>query len=166
LPRTSFKSRRHAPTGASQRSIEDKKMSVIPTFTQVNIPSGIGGGVLSSVGKPNALVMDAAGVPVAAKKAVTPVLPDASSTSEGGAKPTKAQVNQVLEDLIKRQQGSPTSVQFSVDEKLNQVVIKVVDPTTQKVIRQFPAEEILKMREEMLNFDTKPPAGLLLSEKT
>ncbi len=80
--------------------------------------------------------------------------------------PSKAQVNQALEDLIKRQQDSPTSVRFSVDEKLNQVVIKVVDPATQKVIKQFPAEAILKMREEMLDFDTKPPAGLLLSEKT
>jgi flagellar protein FlaG len=75
-------------------------------------------------------------------------------------------VNQVLEDLIKRQQGSPTSVQFSVDEKLDQVVIKVVDPTTQKVIKQIPSEAIMKMREDMLAFESKSSTGLLLSEKT
>jgi flagellar protein FlaG len=80
--------------------------------------------------------------------------------------PTKAQVDQVLEGLIKQQAGKPTAVQFSVDEKLNQVVIKVVDPSTQKVIKQFPAEAILKMREDMLNFDSKSSTGLLLSEKT
>ncbi|WP_322630157.1 flagellar protein FlaG [Halothiobacillus sp.] len=80
--------------------------------------------------------------------------------------PTKTQVDQVLEGLIKQQAGKPTAVQFSVDEKLNQVVIKVVDPSTQKVIKQFPAEAILKMREDMLNFDSKSLTGLLLSEKT
>ncbi|OYY54292.1 MAG: hypothetical protein B7Y53_06460, partial [Halothiobacillus sp. 28-55-5] len=101
------------------------------------------------MGKPNAPAIQALSAEVAPK--AVPSLPDAPTASGDlakSAKPTKAQVNQVLEDLIKRQQGSPTSVQFSVDEKLNQVVIKVVDPTTQKVIRQFPAEEILKMREE------------------
>lgn len=83
-----------------------------------------------------------------------------------GRKPTKEEVNQVLEDLIKRQQGSPTSVQFSVDENLDQVVIKVVDPATQKVIRQIPSEAIMKMREDMLAFESKSSTGLLLSEKT
>ncbi len=141
-------------------------MSVIPALTNVSISAGVGGGVLSSVGKQNLPTGDAVGAPVAVK-AAAPQSPDVTATaSSDSAKPTKAQVNQVLEDLIKRQQGSPTSVQFSVDEKLNQVVIKVVDPATQKVIRQFPAEEILKMREALLDFDTKPPAGLLLSEKT
>ncbi|MBN2855144.1 MAG: flagellar protein FlaG [Halothiobacillaceae bacterium] len=140
-------------------------MSVIPAVSNANIPSVAGGGVLSSVGKPNTSAPDAL-LESATLKAATPNLFGVPATQSDSVKPTKAQVNQVLEELIKRQQGSPTSVQFSVDEKLNQVVIKVVDPTTQKVIRQFPAEEILKMREEMLNFDTKPPAGLLLSEKT
>jgi flagellar protein FlaG len=109
-------------------------------------------------------------VPIADSGAVSVPVPVPGS---GGAKaagssvqPTKDQVNQVLEGLIKQQAGKPTSVQFSVDEKLNQVVIKVVDPSTQKVIKQFPAEAILKMREDMLNFDSKSPTGLLLSEKT
>jgi len=140
-------------------------MSVIPAVSNANIPSVTGGGVLLSVGKPTTSAPDELRES-AAPKAATPNPSNVPATPSDSVKPTKAQVNQVLEDLIKRQQGSPTSVQFSVDEKLNQVVIKVVDPTTQKVIRQFPAEDILKMREEMLNFDTKPPAGLLLSEKT
>ena len=89
-----------------------------------------------------------------------------SAGASSGRKPTKEEVNQVLEDLIKRQQGSPTSVQFSVDEKLDQVVIKVVDPTTQKVIKQIPSEAIMKMREDMLAFESKSSTGLLLSEKT
>lgn len=140
-------------------------MSAISSLTHTSIPSGGGGGVLSSLNQ-NKVPADGAAVHASAPKAVAPSFVDVPSAKGDLAQPTKAQVNQVLEDLIKRQQGSPTSVQFSVDEKLNQVVIKVVDPTTQKVIKQFPAEEILKMREELLNFDTKPPAGLLLSEKT
>lgn len=89
-----------------------------------------------------------------------------AQTAANGTKPTKDQIDQVLEGLIKQQAGKPTSVQFSVDEKLNQVVIKVVDPSTQKVIKQIPAEAILRMREDLLNFDSKSPTGLLLSEKT
>jgi|GEM_PF-2959773 len=100
-----------------------------------------------------------------------------SSVSASGAKhdqstgasssPSKAQVNQALEDMIKQQQPGATSVQFSIDDKLNQFVIKVVDPTTNKVIKQIPAEAVLKMREDMLAMDSKnPPAGTLLSEKT
>lgn len=91
---------------------------------------------------------------------------NASAGSANSRKPTKEEVNQVLEGLIKRQEGSPTSVQFSVDEKLDQVVIKVVDPTTQKVIKQIPSEAIMKMREDMLAFESKSSTGLLLSEKT
>lgn len=107
--------------------------------------------------------------PVADSGAVPVPVPSPGSGAKAAgstAQPTKDQVDQVLEGLIKQQAGKPTSVQFSVDEKLNQVVIKVVDPSTQKVIKQFPAEAILKMREDMLNFDAKSPTGLLLSEKT
>ncbi|HUX82041.1 MAG TPA: flagellar protein FlaG [Halothiobacillus sp.] len=105
--------------------------------------------------------------PVAGSATVPVPIPGSGAKAAGGTpQPTKDQVDQVLEGLIKQQAGKPTSVQFSVDEKLNQVVIKVVDPSTQKVIKQFPAEAILKMREDMLNFDSKSPTGLLLSEKT
>ena len=79
--------------------------------------------------------------------------------------PTKDEVNQVLEDLMKRQQSSPTSVQFSVDDTLDQVVIKVVDPATQKVIKQIPSEAILKMRQDLLNYDQALANGSILSEK-
>lgn len=82
-----------------------------------------------------------------------------------GRMPTKDEVNQVLEDLIKRQQSSPTSVQFSVDDTLDQVVIKVVDPATQKVIKQIPSEAILKMRQDLLNYDQALANGSILSEK-
>lgn len=102
--------------------------------------------------------------------AVAPADPKLQANTSGGAassrKPTKEEVDQVLEGLIKRQQGSSTSVQFSVDEKLGQVVIKVVDPSTQKVIKQIPSEAIMKMREDMLSFDQGLTKGSLLSEKT
>ena len=116
----------------------------------------------------DALSFSQASIPPSA----VPLPPDPklqANTSGGAAnsrKPTKEEVDQVLEGLIKRQQGSSTSVQFSVDEKLGQVVIKVVDPTTQKVIKQIPSEAIMKMREEMLSFDQGLTKGSLLSEKT
>lgn len=89
-----------------------------------------------------------------------------AKSAGSAAQPTKDQVDQALEGLIKQLSSKPTSVQFSVDEKLNQMVIKVVDPATHKVIKQIPAEAILRMREDLLSFDSKSPTGLLLSEKT
>jgi flagellar protein FlaG len=35
------------------------------------------------------------------------------------------------------------SIQFSLDEEANRVVVKVVDTETQKVLRQIPNEEVL-----------------------
>lgn len=146
-------------------------MSVINSTVGVGIPSVSGrdvssssvsshsGGVSDGIGRTKAQTVTTA--------LATSHVSSAAQTQGSTAAPTKEQVNQALEDMIKRQQPDPTSVQFSIDDKLNQVVIKVVDPTTNKVIKQIPAEAVMKMREDMLAMDTKtPPAGTLLSEKT
>lgn len=146
-------------------------MNVINSTVGMGIPSVSGrdvssssvfsnsGGVSDGIGRANAQIV--ASIPASDHVSST------SQTQGPTAEPTKEQVNQALEDMIKRQQLDPTSVQFSIDDKLNQVVIKVVDPTTNKVIKQIPAEAVMKMREDMLAMDSKtPPAGTLLSEKT
>jgi flagellar protein FlaG len=51
-------------------------------------------------------------------------------------------------------------IQFSVHKETNQTIVKVVDTETDKVIRQLPSEEILKMAESLENF-----SGMLLKEQ-
>lgn len=135
-------------------------MSAINNIVSSSIHPAVAGQDASSFSQ-SSVVQGAVSQPVASKLEAS-----GSTGSANSQKPTKEEVNQVLEGLIKRQQSSPTSVHFSVDEKLDQVVIKVVDPATQKVIKQIPSEAILKMREDMLNFESKSSTGLLLSEKT
>lgn len=146
-------------------------MNVINSTVGMGIPSVSGRDALSS-----SMPSNAGGVSDGVGRAREQTVASTLASSHGGsvaqtqgspAAPTKEQVNQALEDMIKQQQPDPTSVQFSIDDKLNQVVIKVVDPTTNKVIKQIPAEAVMKMREDMLAMDSRtPPAGALLSEKT
>lgn len=50
-------------------------------------------------------------------------------------------------------------LQFSVSKELNQVVVKVIDATTDKVIREIPSAEIQK-----LQIRIKEALGLLFDE--
>jgi flagellar protein FlaG len=52
------------------------------------------------------------------------------------------------------------SIKFSVDEKSNEIVVKVVDKTSGEVISQIPPEELLRLKERIDEM-----AGLLV-EKT
>lgn len=44
------------------------------------------------------------------------------------------------------------SVRFEADDKTNQLIVKIVDSKTQKVIRQVPAEEMLGLREALTEY--------------
>jgi flagellar protein FlaG len=53
------------------------------------------------------------------------------------------------------------SIRFSIDDKLKEIVVKIVDTKTDEVIRQIPPDEVLRLRahlEEMV--------GILLEDKT
>jgi flagellar protein FlaG len=47
-----------------------------------------------------------------------------------------------LNDLVKMLH---TSLQFSIDDKTKKIIVKVMDADTQKVIRQIPPEEMVKI---------------------
>jgi flagellar protein FlaG len=61
-----------------------------------------------------------------------------------------------LKDLTQTLQ---TKLNFSVDEGTNDIVVKVIDKNTDKVIRQIPPEELLKLQEKMQDL-----TGFLLSD--
>lgn len=51
-------------------------------------------------------------------------------------------------------------IQFSIHKETDQTVVKVIDSETEKVIRQMPSEQVLKIAESMENF-----SGMLLKEQ-
>jgi flagellar protein FlaG len=68
-------------------------------------------------------------------------VPPGKAQEAKGAADVESTVSQIS-DFV---QNFQRSLQFSVDEQSGRTVIKVVDSTTEQVIRQIPAEEILRM---------------------
>ncbi|MFH2060191.1 MAG: flagellar protein FlaG [Pseudomonadota bacterium] len=70
------------------------------------------------------------------------------------------ELNNFMEDL-RTSQGLRTSLGFVMHEKLdNQVVVEIKDKETGEIIRQIPPEELLKIREKMIE-----QTGLLFDQK-
>lgn len=105
---------------------------------------------------------------------VAPQLPGSGTTTAGVARsvPGGAEVAQniaqnlaeIRENAQQLQRLSDTvmgrrSLRFSVNEELGEVVISVLDPSTNKVIKEIPSEDIQKMKVSM-----KKAIGLLFDE--
>ena len=70
---------------------------------------------------------------------------------------------QIQEDVRQLQRLSDVvmgrKVQFNVNQELNQVVVTIVDPTTDKVIKEIPSQDIQKMKVRI-----RKAIGLLFDE--
>ena len=58
-------------------------------------------------------------------------------------------VDEMVEALKDLTATLNTSMNFSVDEGTKDIVVKIIDKETDKVIRQIPPEELLKLQEKM-----------------
>lgn len=76
------------------------------------------------------------------------------------AQPNADQVKKAVENLKQVTQSTSQNLQFSVDRDTNQTVIRVVDGTTNEVIRQIPSEEVLQLAQSIDRL-----SGLLLRQK-
>jgi flagellar protein FlaG len=60
---------------------------------------------------------------------------------------------------------SPSELRFSVDKDTGLYFFKIVDQSTGEIIRQVPAEEVLKMAKRLRNLDNpKDASGVILDE--
>ena len=84
--------------------------------------------------------------PVSAAAAITPV-------SRSDAEQATKTINKFMESASK-------NLEFSVDDDLDKVVVKIVDRTTRDVIRQIPTEEALSISKSLDKLQ-----GLLLNEE-
>ena len=65
------------------------------------------------------------------------------TVSAPAAPATSEQILQALSDVQTALQPVARNLQFSLDDDTGRTVIKVIDTTTDEVIKQFPSEEIL-----------------------
>ena len=76
------------------------------------------------------------------------------------AKPSAEEIKQDLDVINNQLRSMNSSIQFTVDGKTDDIVVKVVDDDTGKVIRQIPPDDVLSIREHL-----KEMSGLLVKEK-
>lgn len=59
------------------------------------------------------------------------------------AAPSKEQLDQAMGEVKKALAPVARNLQFSIDDETGRSIVKVVDASTNEVIRQFPSEELL-----------------------
>jgi len=106
-------------------------------------------GILKSAGVPEALLKEAGHV---AERREPRVQEAAKLTREELERQARA-----LEDTF---QAFNHRIRLSVNEEINQIIIKVVDAATDKVIKEIPAEEIQRMTAKI-----RQMIGLLVDEE-
>lgn len=70
-----------------------------------------------------------------------------------------------IEKAQKLASAQAQELSFSVHEKTGTVVVKVIDRESKEVIRQIPAEEMLRLAERMQELEGKNEPGLLLKQE-
>ena len=120
----------------------------ISTGAVVATPQAVSGKVQNTMFKPAEAVVKAVPAP-------KPVL-DARDELD---KPSGKQVQQSLDDINKVMAGFSISVQFQIDPDYKELIVKVVDQETGKLIRQIPTEDVVRMSKAMDNLK-----GLLFAQ--
>lgn len=81
-------------------------------------------------------------------------------TSSPAARPSPEQVSQAVQEVKDAVGQVAQNLQFFVDDDTGKTVVKVVDGTTNEVIRQIPSEELLAISRALDKFQ-----GVLLKQK-
>lgn len=75
-------------------------------------------------------------------------------------------LEKVVSQLNAYIQNTQRDMDFSVDDTTGRVVVRVVDSTTEEVIRQIPSEEMLAISRHLLeNLESEQPKGFLIELK-
>jgi flagellar protein FlaG len=100
--------------------------------------------------------------------AMSPGAPRSAATRSSAAEPrpaaaappSDAQVKQALEQANNALKSISNNLEFSIDNSTGKTVVRVVDSSTQEVIRQYPSEEMLAIARALDRLQ-----GMLLKEK-
>jgi flagellar protein FlaG len=73
--------------------------------------------------------------------------------------PSAEEIQRDLDVINAQLETMNRSLQFNIDEKLKDIVVKIVDTKTGETIRQIPPDEVLRLREHF-----KEMVGLIFKE--
>ncbi|HAQ86656.1 MAG TPA: flagellin [Pseudomonas sp.] len=77
----------------------------------------------------------------------------ASDTIQAVTSPAEAEAQQSTADLVEKFRSQMQNIQrdlsFSVDDSTGDVVVRVIDGESGKIVRQIPSEEILRLTERL-----------------
>ena len=86
--------------------------------------------------------------------------PERAQTNSAAQSRPKVSIDTVISELTSVSAAFNRRLSFSVNEKLDQVVVKVIDVATDKVIREIPPEDLQHVHERI-----REVLGLLFDEK-
>lgn len=81
----------------------------------------------------------------------TPAAQVAAGAKDGEVKFSAGQVQQSVEEVNKMMADLSISVQFKIDPDYKELIVRVVDQDTGKLIRQIPSVDVVKMAKAMDN---------------
>ena len=73
----------------------------------------------------------------------------AAAADEAAKQAEKERTQKLVDDLSESLSSMQTSLDLSVDEDLGRIVVKIVDPETQEIIKQIPSEEALALAKSL-----------------
>lgn len=78
------------------------------------------------------------------------------------AKVTREKLDKVVSELKEYVQTMQRDLNFHVDDATGRVVVRVVDTSTNRVVRQIPEEEVLSLARRLEEMLDDMPKGVLL----
>lgn len=77
--------------------------------------------------------------------AISPAAQMRGTPATGGAQPSRNEVEESVDTLNQFVKSLNNPMLFSIDEDTGKTVVKIVDSSTQEVIKQIPSEEVLSI---------------------
>lgn len=82
------------------------------------------------------------------------------NNESGSEKLSEKTIKEAIENTNKKLVATDRKFEFSVNEETNDIIVKVINKETDKVIREIPSEKILDMVAKMMEL-----AGLFVDER-
>lgn len=83
-----------------------------------------------------------------------------TNTSAEEAAKLKAEMRQIVDELAKMARSFNRRLEFSINEDINQVIVKIVDQDSGEVVKQIPPEDVVKVHARI-----REAIGLLFDQK-
>ncbi len=138
------------PTSSSRPSTEAPRTPVAPTQAGASPVAGTENVVAPQTGTPAALLVHE----VVEKQA-----------SEAREAPDRKKLLEAIENAQKAINGGVRDFSFSIHEKTGEIVVRIIDRESKEVIRQIPAEEMLRIAENLQTLEGENRPGLLLKQE-